>query len=584
MRYRIVSLLLALSLMLFSGCGDKKNPVTAEGSGTFGANEAAYSAELPVDSSLENAAPVVSGTGSFAMPYNANYGWNPFTCRGMENRAVMELIYEGLFTMNPSYEAEWGLCQDYSVSEDGLLYVFTLRDASFSNGKKLQPLDVTYSMDQAKASELYSSRFADILSYYVSGDMEVTVELSSANDRLPCLLTFPIVPSGSAGDASPGTGPFVRSSDAVLTQNGQWWQGAGTLNFQTVTLFPTASAEDTRDHFEIDNVHFVYNNPSASSAATFHCDYELWNSPGTTMQYIGFNFIDGVFQDQAVRKAVTHAINRNSIVETAYHNFADAAVLPVPPASGMYYDDLVQAYNFTSSQSAMEELTATASFWLPEERIAAIRNHETAAEVSETPEKDEEAAPEGEEEEPPVDETEPDALEEGAENEEDDEDGEEKKETTYNNIVFIVKAGNLSRVTAAREVATYLNQAGFTVELKELESEEYQNTLFAGDFDIYYGEVVLKPDFDIREILLPEGSLSYGGIGESSRLRSLLDAAMENNGNRYDLYKYIMEQGYLCSVLFVNNAVFTTRGVFSGLAPAPDNLFYQIANIQVNQN
>lgn len=584
MRYRIVSLLLALSLLLVSGCGEKKKTVTQENGGTFGVNEASVSAELPVDSGMENTVPAISGTGSFAMPYNANYGWNPFTCKGMENRAVMQLIYEGLFTMNPSFEAEWGLCQDYSVSEDGLRYVLTLRDASFSNGKKLQPLDVTYSMDQAAASELYSSRFSD-MTYYVSGDMEVTVELSSANDRLPCLLTFPIIPSGSGGEAPPGTGPFVRSSDAVLTQNGQWWQGAGTLNFQTVTLFPTASAEDTRDHFEIDNVHFVYNNPSASSAATFHCDYELWNSPGTTMQYIGFNFIDGVFQDQAVRKAVTHAINRNSIVETAYHNFADVAVLPVPPASGMYYEDLVQAYNFTSSTSAMEELTSTASFWLPEERIAAIRNHETAAEESESPE-EEGVEPEEEANEPPMDEAEPDILEEGTAEEDgaEDEDNDEKKETTYNNIVFIVKAGNLSRVTAAQEVASYLTQAGFTVELKELETEEYQNALFAGDFDIYYGEVVLKPDFDIQDILLPEGTLSYGGIGEDSKLRSLLDAAMENNGNRYDLYKYILEQGYMCSVLFVNNAVFTTRGVFSGLAPAPDNLFYQISNIQVKQN
>lgn len=59
---------------------------------------------------------------------------------------------------------------------------------------------------------------------------------------------------------------------------------------------------------------------------------------------------------------------------------------------------------------------------------------------------------------------------------------------------------------------------------------------------------------------------------------------MENSGNRYDLYEYIMESGFLCPVLFVNNAVFTTRGVFSGLNPAPDNLFYQVSNIRVNQN
>lgn len=443
------------------------------------------------------------------------------------------------------------------------------------------PIDVVYSMEQAAASELYQDRFADIAAYSVIGERTVQVQLSTPNDLLPCLLTFPIIPSGSGGESPPGTGPFVRGSDLVLTQNSQWWQGSQNLSFQTVTLFSSASAEDTRDQFEIDNVHFVYNNPSASSAATFHCDYELWNSPGTTMQYIGFNFIDGVFQDESVRKALTHAIDRSSIVETAYHNFADAAVLPVAPASEMYFDDLVQAYNFTSSRSAMEELTATSSFWLPEERIAAIGSPEASAAPSEEPEEEEpeEAAPDAEE---PEYENAGEEPENGEADGEEDEDAEKKD--AYNSIVFIVKAGNLSRVSAAREVAECLTQVGFTVELQELEDDAYQNALVAGSFDIYYGEVVLKPDFDLRDLLLSGGSLNYGGLGGSETLRTLLDNALENVGNRYDLYQHIMEHGYLCPVLFVNNAVFTTRGVFSGLSPAPDNLFYQILNIKVNQN
>lgn len=571
MNRRVLCLLLALCL-LFSGCGKQHTPAVGS---AFGAETEVPSAVPQTDSTLEGKNVVVPGNGTCSMPYNAAYGWNPFECVGMENRAVMQLIYEGLFTMNPDFNAEFGLCEEFSVSEDGLLYELTLRDATFSNGKKLQALDVIHSMGLAAASKLYSGRFADIASYYIDGE-HVVVELSSANDRLPCLLTFPIVPSGSSAEAPPGTGPFVRGSDAVLTPNGQWWKGTGNLSFQTVTLFSSASAEDTRDNFEIDNVHFVYNNPSASSAATFHCDYELWNSPGTTMQYIGFNFIAGTFQDTAVRKALTHAIDRSSIVETAYHNYADSAVLPVSPETDMYSEELVQAYNFTSSQSAMKELTDTASFWLPEERIAALKNPEAA--VSSSPEVTEDPEEPLEDEEPL--EEEPGSPEDG-QDEVDDEDDEEK-ETPYNSIVFIVRAGNLSRVTAAQQVAEDLSRVGFTVDLQELEDDAYYTALNAGAFDIYYGETVLKPDFDLRELLLPEGNLSYGGIGEDSKLRTLLQNSMENVGNRYDLYKYIMEQGYMCPVLFVNNAVFTTRGSFSDLSPAPDNLFYQIENIKVN--
>lgn len=577
MSRRVLCLLLAGCLLL-SGCGKQQNS-PAVGS-AFGTELPPVSQAPQTGSTLEENTPVVPGNGTFAMPYNASYGWDPFACKGMENRAVMQLIFEGLFTMNPEFQAEYNLCESFAVSEDGLSYDLTIRDAKFSNGKQLQPADVTYSMDLARASELYSGRFADIAQCYVSGANVVTVELYTPNDRLPCLLTFPIISSGSVGESAVGTGPFVRGSDQVLTPNGQWWKGAGTLDFQTVTLYSSASAEDTRDHFEIDNVHFVYNNPNASSAATFHCDYELWNSPGTTMQYIGFNFADGIFQDQSVRKALTHAIDRSSIVETAYHNFADSAVLPVAPASEMYFETLVQDYNFTSSQKAMEELTDTSSFWLPEERINALKKDPEKAIASPSPETTKVPAD-------PEEGEDPEAEEEPPEEEPVPEDGENKDQDgrdIYNKIVFIVRAGNLARVTAAQQAADDLRRVGFTVDLQELENDEYYTALAAGTYDLYYGETVLKPDFDLRELLLPEGNLSYGSLGEDSELRSLLDNAMENVGNRYDLYQYIMEHGYLCPVLFVNNAVFTTRGVFSGLSPAPDNLFYQMENIKVSSN
>lgn len=583
MSRRIFGLVLAASLLLTAGCGDKAE-TGYRADETFGKQIAAASPEPQPDSRAEELPAVIPGNGTFAMPYNSGYGWNPYTCIGMENRAVMQLVYEGLFALNPEFEPEWSLCTNYTVSDDGLSYVFELRSAAFSTGRTVTADDVVYSMEQAAGSELYSSRFSGLISgYYASEGNTVTVTLYEANDRLPCLLTFPIVPYGSSGEFPPGTGPFVRASESMLTANSQWW--GGSLSFQTVSLYPSGSAEDTRDNFEIDNVQFVYNNPSASTAATYHCDYELWNCPGTVMQYIGFNFQAGVFQDEDVRRAVTRAIDRSSIAETAYHNFADSAVLPVSPASKMYYEDLVLAYDFSSSQRAMEELMSTSSFYLPQEKADALRQLGPDEELPET--RGEEPPEDGET--PPDDEEDPEDGEDG----EDDEDGEndgdggeddEKKETAFNKIVFVAKSGNASRIMAAQEIADDLTRVGFTVELQVLEDAAYRRALGDGAFDIYYSEVSLKPDFDLREILLSEGDLYYGGIPERSNLRSLLYSALENNGNRYDLYKYIMEKGFLCPVMFVNNAVFTTRGVFADMLPAADNLFYQIENIQVNEN
>ena len=338
-----------------------------------------------------------------------------------------------------------------------------------------------------------------------------------------------------------------------------------------MTLYSSASAEDTRDNFEIDVVHFVYNNPNASSAASYHSDFELWNSRGTVMQYLGFNFTDGIFQDTGVRKAVTHAIDRTSIAESVYRNFADAAVLPAAPASSVYDSELAQTYAFTSVKAATDELRGTSSFYLPEELTD---NGRTAA-VSPSPTPD-----------PEEDLYEDEDEEDNADGEQDGDDSSDKDDngSGYNRIIMLVRTGNLKRVAAARQVAENLRNVGFTVALKELDPDEFIYTLNNGEWDLYYGEVTLQPDFDLRPLLLSGGSLSYGGISDDEELEALMEKARENSGNCYDLHAYIMDNGYLCPVLFINNAVYTTRGVFTGLDPSPDQLFYHVTDIHVNHD
>lgn len=549
-----------------SGCGDKTVETNSAAS-SFGIQASAVDS---ADSALETQATVSSGT--FTMPYNGNYGWNPYTCRGMENQAVMQLIYQGLFTLNQAFDAEPVLCKEYSVSDDGLTYTISLQDAWFSNGNRLTASDVTYSLAQAQESELYSGRFTDIASYETVDSSTVAIYLSTPNDRLPCLLNFPIIPSGATADSAPfGTGPFVRNGD-VLTLDHNWWQGAERVSIQSISLYSSSSAEDTRDNFELDNVDLVYNNPLSSTAATFHCDYELWNSPNTVMQFIGFNMTLGVCSSTDIRTAIIRAIDRSTIAESVYHNFADPTVLPVPAVSTMYSEELAQNYAY-DADAALNQLLKSSLFHLPDDdpRVTdgpgAQRNQNNTSTTTQSEDSalEDDALPD----DTLDDDTEAQATQDTAE------------ESVYNELTMIVLSGNASRVTAAKLAASQLEDVGFTVTVNTLTEDDFLEALSAGNYDLYYADVCLSPDLDLRPLLTSSGDLNYGGIQSDSVLTSRLDSALENSGNHYDLYAYVMDQGYLCPILFENNAVFTSRGVFSGLNPAPGNLFYGIENITV---
>ena len=89
-RRRQALLALALLIGMLAGCGRNTPDPVAAGEGAFGVSAAEESAA----EAGQDAAPSPERTaGSFSMPYNSSFGWNPYACVGMENRAVMQLIY-----------------------------------------------------------------------------------------------------------------------------------------------------------------------------------------------------------------------------------------------------------------------------------------------------------------------------------------------------------------------------------------------------------------------------------------------------------------------------------------------------------
>lgn len=137
---------------------------------------------------------------------------------------------------------------------------------------------------------------------------------------------------------------------------------------------------------------------------------------------------------------------------------------------------------------------------------------------------------------------------------------------------MIVCLSSEQRVAAAQAVVDQLNALGFRLTLKPLEYNEYVQALQNGNFDLYYGEVRLPPNFDLTEFFREGGSLSYGGIADSA-VELLCSRAVENAGNAYDLHQKILERGLLCPVLFKTYAVYCSRGAVSELDPCLDGVF-----------
>ena len=493
-------MILILALLL-SGCG------------VFGKNPAAETEATAQDTAPteETREQTEAETNRFGLSYIPAHGFNPYACNCITNRPVLSLVYEGLFVMGNHFQPEPVLCEKFAVSESGKYYIFKLCEGvCFSDGSPLTAADVVASLEKARDSEYYGSRFSKVAEFEAKDDRTLAVTLFYAYENLPLLLDVPIVKAGTESEDRPlGSGPyrFTGSEPNLrLVKNEAWWQDRiAPIDVPDITLTSAKDAPDVRDSFEFGDTSLVCADLNSPTAVGYRCDYELWDCPTTTMQYLGFNLGGGLFLNREFRAAVTHIIDRDSIIATVYKGFAEAACLPCAPSSPIYDQELAQGYAY--------------------DRDAFLKAKQSAGVSSDYV------------------------------------------------ATLLVCSNDPARIEMAYRIADAFNDAGVKMDVSSVDRDTYLYRLYVGQYDCFIGETRLSATFDLSEFFKPYGSLSIGAIQNVSMERLCYDA-LENTGNCYDLEKSVMENAYFCPILFKSYAVMVSRGVITNLQPAMDNVFH----------
>ena len=237
---RFLCFALSLTLLLLCGCG-QSDSYTPTGD-----------ALMPEDySGPAITAPPSQEQQALVLAYYPNITMNPYQCTEFTNRALFSLLYQGLFAINRSYQAEPILCKQFSVSQDLTQYTFYLENATFSDGSRLTGQDVAASYQAARESVNYKGRFLHITDVIASGDT-VTISLDTPMEDLPLLLDIPIVKAGQVAVEKPvGTGPYYMTGNgavATLQKRTDWWCTAVNMQFTSPTIALVKAESPTQTH------------------------------------------------------------------------------------------------------------------------------------------------------------------------------------------------------------------------------------------------------------------------------------------------------------------------------------------------
>ncbi|MFP9136928.1 peptide ABC transporter substrate-binding protein [Devosia sp. XGJD_8] len=331
---------------------------------------------------LLTAAFLASTAGAFAageLTYvvnNESAKYDPGTTAETFAAPIIGNTFEGLVRFDSNGEIVPALAESWTVSDDGLTYTFTLRDAKWSDGQPVTAGDFEYAwkrvlnpatgaMNAAMlysivgAEEAYNAAGAGEIAISAPDDKTLTFTLKQRVPYMMQLLTyttfFPVRqdvveadPEGWTRNPATfiGTGPFRvtefnQGESVVFEKNPEYYDAAAvSLDKLTFRLIPDpATALAAMEAGDVDGIESVPA-PEIPRLSVESDAFLVVPALGTT--YAFFNPAQAPLDNLNVRKALSMAIDREEIVEFVLQSADIPAIGLVPPGMTIAGEDFTE--------------------------------------------------------------------------------------------------------------------------------------------------------------------------------------------------------------------------------------------------
>lgn len=286
---------------------------------------------------------------------------------------MVGLLFSGLVNMTPDLQIQPDLAENWKISDDGLVYTFTLRrDIAFEFGRPITAQDFKYSWeraaDPATASHTAATYLGDIVGFQdklngkapeVSGikvinDFTLQVTLDGPKPYFLAKLTYPtsFVVDQENIKASPtgwmfvpnASGPYAlkefRREEAMIFERNESYHTQPKLPYIVYRLYASGTA---LSYYQADQVDIAYISGATAKpikSPDHALNKQLINTTMLCTSFILFNNSQPPFDDPNVRKAFAQAIDNSRLSEVLTQGTALLAKTILPPAMPGFSSDL----------------------------------------------------------------------------------------------------------------------------------------------------------------------------------------------------------------------------------------------------
>lgn len=278
---------------------------------------------------------------------------------------VSKSLYDTLVEVDQSGNIVPALAAEHTVSDDGLVYTFTLVETTFHDGTPFDSADVVASVERIMAEATASpkaSEYAAITGVEATDERTAVINLNQPTPALLATLASgwgAILPSEKLaeghdfGNQPVGTGPFVfeqwqRDNALTMTANPDYYQGAPQIDEVVIRFVPDTAVQlqglitgefDVIDTVAAEDREQVAANP----------DLALVTDPSGLALVAALNTRHEFLSDPRVRQALNYAVDSQVVLDVAYGGGTPIGTFM--EAGSPWLPDSIEAYPYDPEQA-----------------------------------------------------------------------------------------------------------------------------------------------------------------------------------------------------------------------------------------
>ncbi len=487
----------------------------------------------------------------FSLNSNSNYSFIPSVATNHSNQLICSLVYENLVEIDNNFEVidGAGLITEWNCSEDGKTWTLTYDTTHvFHDGTPVRGNDLRMSLEYCINSDRFTGRFASVKGVSWT-ETQLIVALGIPNKQFIKLLNIPVVKVGTNGDAHPmGSGPYMFNEDGtqLLAFNGH--NGYDHLPVDVIYLKEYSTAEDIIAAFEDSYIDVIVNDPSSYTNLGYASSNETRTFATTNMHFVAFNVESESCRYNNVRQALEFAFDREYLANEMLHGNGVAAAVPMYPTCAAYPTELADSLSFNLEKCK----TILQNFGVKDaDNNGFFDSMSGVGDLT---------------------------------------------------LTIILCSDSSAKAGMVQKLKQDLRSIGIELKIYELGWEDYLKALEEGEveigenrsvkYDMYYGEVKLRNDFDMTELLQvrdednEKTNINYTNSRDpayETYINNYLAAADAGRANAYyGFCYYLSQEAALIPLAFEKQQIITHRGVVKGVDANAGNPLYGFENWEID--